>query len=83
MSFLKKPTFAKQEVGFISGFSKVGFVENYGLSHNDYNNLVTLPKTDAICHPARQIQSAPLFRYYYQSIICPKNRAVGMLRLRT
>ena len=26
-----KPVFTKEEVGFLSGFSKVGFVENYGL----------------------------------------------------
>ena len=27
----QKPTSTKLEVGFLSGFSKVGFVENYGL----------------------------------------------------
>ena len=36
--FLQKPTLnpasIKQEVRFLSGFSKVGFVENYGLRSN-------------------------------------------------
>ena len=32
VGFAKKPTFTKQEVGFLSGVSKVGFVENYGPS---------------------------------------------------
>ena len=31
MGFLKKPTVTKKEVGLLSGFSKVGFVKNYGL----------------------------------------------------
>ena len=40
--FLKnhlKPAFTKLEVGFLSGFSKVGFVENHGLT--EHNTLIS------------------------------------------
>ena len=32
VGFLKIPASTKKEVGFLSRFSKVGFVENYGLN---------------------------------------------------
>ena len=35
MGFLKKPASTKQKVGFLSGLSKVGFIENYVLNNNN------------------------------------------------
>ena len=40
VGLLKSSAFAKKEVGFLSEFSKVGFVENHGLSKQSTNNVV-------------------------------------------
>ena len=42
MGFLKKHAFTELEVGFLSGFSKMGFVENYGLTVNYYKQKCLL-----------------------------------------